>query len=99
MIFVTALEIAREIYKDCSHFSMTGRCKKHARWPELKALGDAALPDLFVLLQEEFSSAHVMTMIANVASEQVFIPESEQGRVKAMGARFMTWGRYKGYVK
>lgn len=94
----TALEIAREIYKDCSHFSFSARVKKHARWPELKAMGDAALPDLFVLLQEH-GSAHVMTMIANVASEQVFIPESERGYIKAMVERFMTWGRYKGYVK
>jgi hypothetical protein len=95
---VTAAELASEIYKDTCHFSFSAKALKHRLWPELKAMGDAALPDLFTMLKDR-PCAHVMTMIAGVASEQVAIPESERGYIKAMVERYMTWGRYMGFTR
>lgn len=95
---MTATEIAKEMLEDLRYSSMTRHVLRHKLFPQLQAMGNHALPDLFTLLKEEHASPHIMAMIANVTSSKIEIPEQERGHVKAMVKRYLDWGRENGYT-
>lgn len=91
-----ALKLAREIEDGVRYYSFSSAVCKHAKWAELKAMGEAALPDLFIHLAET-KSPFAMAMISGI-KPGVHIPEADRGYVLKMVAHYMKWGKENGFA-
>ncbi len=75
--------------------SNVGRLRDHPVYQELLALGEPAVPLILVELERRPSTSWFGLLGAITGVNPV--PEQRAGRVEAMAAAWLEWGRQRGY--